>query len=106
MKVKEIKAKNLKTKKFIDDQVSAIRKAVGKGLETYLEKAGGSPLCVSLETAHPAKFPDEIIELLSVTPELPPAMRGIDKRKGEPENLACDYGRFKIYLQDTLRAKD
>ena len=81
--------------------------AVGwKGLETYLEKAGGSPLCVSLETAHPAKFPDEIIELLGVTPELPPAMRDIDKRKGEPENLACDYGRFKIYLQDTLRAKD
>ncbi len=81
--------------------------AVGwKGVEAYLEKTGGSPLCVSLETAHPAKFPDEIIELLGITPELPPAMRGIDKRKGEPENLDCDYGRFKTYLLDTLKAMD
>jgi threonine synthase len=81
--------------------------AVGwKGLELYLEKTGGSSLCVSLETAHPAKFPDEIIDLLGITPELPPAMRGIDKRKGEPENLACDYGLFRTYLQDALRAKD
>ena len=32
MKIKEIKAKNLKTKKFIDEQVSDIRKAVGKGI--------------------------------------------------------------------------
>jgi threonine synthase len=81
--------------------------AVGwKGLELYLEKAGGSPLCVSLETAHPAKFPDEIIELLGITPELPPAMKDIDKRKGEPEKLSCDYGRFKTYLLDNLRAKD
>jgi len=31
MKVKEIKAKNLKTKKFIDEQVSDIRMAVGRG---------------------------------------------------------------------------
>jgi len=81
--------------------------AVGwKGLEAYLEKAGGSPLCVSLETAHPAKFPDEIIEVLGITPDLPSAMRDIDKRKGEPENLACDYSRFRTYLEDTLKAKD
>ena len=33
-------------------------------------------------------------------------MRGIDKRKGEPEKIACDYGRFKTYLQDTLRYRD
>ncbi len=42
--------------------------AVGwKGLESYLAEVGdtGSP-CVSLETAHPAKFPEQIIELLGI----------------------------------------
>jgi len=52
-----------------------------EGLEAYLEKAGLT-LCVSLETAHPAKFPDEIIELLAL-PRVAARMRGIDKRKGE-----------------------
>jgi len=43
MKVKEIKAKNLKTKKFIDDQVSDIRKAVGKGLAISALSAEWTP---------------------------------------------------------------
>ncbi len=81
--------------------------AVGwKGLELYLDKTGSSPLCVSLETAHPAKFPDEIIELLGIRPDLPPGMRGIESRKGEPEHLTCDYGLFRTYLKDTLKTKD
>jgi threonine synthase len=62
--------------------------AVGwKGLENYLEARGDFPLCVCLETAHPAKFPDDIIELLGITPELPQEMKDLDKRTGEP--LEC-----------------
>ena len=56
--------------------------AVGwRGLEIYLEREGDFPLCVSLETAHPAKFPEEIIELLHIAPEIPDSMKGLEKKK-------------------------
>ncbi|MBW2650776.1 MAG: threonine synthase [Deltaproteobacteria bacterium] len=78
--------------------------AVGwRGLEVYLEQCGDFPLCVSLETAHPAKFPDEIVELLGITPEVPDSMKGIDERKGKPLELPADYKIFKEYLTDNLK---
>lgn len=80
--------------------------AVGwRGLETYLEHHGKGLLCVSLETAHPAKFPDEIIALLGITPEIPDSMRGIDDRKGEAVQLPADYTVFEEYLRDNLKSK-
>ncbi|OPY89014.1 MAG: Threonine synthase [Syntrophaceae bacterium PtaU1.Bin231] len=79
--------------------------AVGwKGLEAYRERFGGAKLCVSLETAHPAKFPDEITDLLGIVPELPDSMKDIDRRIGEAPELAADYGTFKRYLTDNLLA--
>ena len=70
--------------------------AVGwRGLEIFLDRFGDFPLCVSLETAHPAKFPDDIISQLKITPELPPSMQGIEARKGEAIELAADYATFK-----------
>jgi threonine synthase len=83
--------------------------AVGwKGLEHYLEACCG-PIedpCVSLETAHPAKFPDEIIELLGIKPEVPRSMKDLDKRTGEPVELPADYGRLRNFLLDTLKGTD
>jgi len=79
--------------------------AVGwKGLETWLERHGDFPLCVVLETAHPAKFPEEIVRILGITPELPPAMKGIEQRTGSPVELPCDYGAFREYLLHDLQA--
>ena len=81
--------------------------AVGwRGLEVYLELFGDSPLCVSLETAHPAKFPDEIRELLAIEPELPQSMKDLDSRSGQPVFLTADYGEVKTYLLNRLRAAD
>jgi len=81
--------------------------AVGwRGLEAYLGQCGDFPLCVALETAHPAKFPDEIRELLGFIPELPQSLKDIDGRTGEPVPLAGDYAEFKKYLQRTLKTKD
>ena len=81
--------------------------AVGwRGLEIYLERFGDYPLCVSLETAHPAKFPDDIITLLKITPEPPPSMQGIDARQGEAIELDADYETFKNYLRQNLKAED
>jgi len=76
-----------------------------RGLEIYLEQHGDFSPCVSLETAHPAKFPDEIIELLGITPELPDSMKDIDKREGDPVELSGDYKMFKEYLQDNLKVE-
>ena len=73
--------------------------AVGwKGLECYLEAYPGDALCVSLETAHPAKFPDEIETLLKIVPDLPPSMQDIDHRRGDALSLPADYNVLKDYL--------
>jgi len=83
--------------------------AVGwKGLEHYLEACCG-PIddpCVCLETAHPAKFPEEIIALLGITPEVPQSMKDLDKRIGEPVELPADYNRLRTFLLDMLKATD
>ena len=81
--------------------------AVGwRGLEAYLARYGEGALCVSLETAHPAKFPDEITDLLGFTTELPESMRGIEKRTGDPVFLSGDYGEFKDFLETHLMIED
>ena len=80
--------------------------AVGwRGLELYLKIYGDKSLCISIETAHPAKFPEEIKELLAITPELPPSMKDIDRRKGKPIKITSDYNSFKDYLTKNLQGK-
>jgi len=79
--------------------------AVGwRGLEDYLEKRGNFPLCISLETAHPAKFPNEINELLDIDPELPQSMKDVDAREGEPVFLDADKDAFRTYLRENLKS--
>ena len=81
--------------------------AVGwKGLETFLEKEGPSgETAVVLETAHPAKFPDEINDLLGITPDLPESLRDLDGRPGSPVELPADYAVLRDYLLGTLRSR-
>ena len=75
--------------------------AVGwAGLQRYLEAEpwpGG--LCVSLETAHPAKFPGEIRAILGFDPPLPPSLEGLESRPEAFERMANDYGAFRERLQ-------
>jgi len=81
--------------------------AVGwRGLEFYLEQFGDFPLCLSLETAHPAKFPAEIKELLGINPELPRGMKDIDERSGQPVLIKADYGELRSYLKRHLKITD
>jgi len=81
--------------------------AVGwKGLEAFLEREkNGADIAVVLETAHPAKFPDEIIELLGITPELPESMKDLDNRSGEPVERPADYAVLREYLLESLRSR-
>ncbi|MEW6746156.1 MAG: threonine synthase [Planctomycetota bacterium] len=76
--------------------------AVGwAGLERYLARpaASGEPLAVSVETAHPAKFPEEIQSLIGIDPEVPPSLRGIEERSESYERLpSLDYAVFRDLL--------
>jgi len=81
--------------------------AVGwAGLEAYFQKTGDSKLAICLETAHPAKFPDEIKSLLGIDPELPDSMKGLAAREGSAVNMARDFAAFKKYLKDNLKIKE
>lgn len=73
--------------------------AVGwKGLEEYLEKEGDGSPAISVETAHPAKFPEEIESLLGIHPPVPPSLRDLESKKGNPIPLDRDYRSFKNFL--------
>jgi threonine synthase len=78
--------------------------AVGwAGLNHFLLKEGKDlpkdQLFISLETAHPAKFPEEINRLLGLEPELPPSLQGIEEREEKFGSMGNVYGEFKEHLR-------
>ncbi len=72
------------------------------GLKRYLEREPAEP-AVSIETAHPAKFPEEIRSLLGIEPELPPSLAGLDTKPEYYETGPADYRWFKDFLQSRLK---
>lgn len=75
--------------------------AVGwAGLERFREAhpALARVTAVSLETAHPAKFPEEVRALTRIDPPLPPSLQGLDGKTEHYRELATDYRAFKDYL--------
>ncbi|HQN31243.1 MAG TPA: threonine synthase [Methanothrix soehngenii] len=74
--------------------------AVGwAGLVRYLKEFGDWSPAVSLETADPAKFPDEIVRLTGVNPSLPPAMASLDEKEENFLNMDGSYASLKDYLK-------
>lgn len=61
------------------------------------EKRDGAP-AVILETAHPAKFPEEIEKNLGFTPDVPPQMVAAEKLCEDYDRMGADYGKFREYL--------
>jgi threonine synthase len=79
--------------------------AVGwAGLQAFLAKEGGvfdrDQLFISLETAHPAKFPEEINRILGFDPELPPSLQGIEDKEERFSTMENNYQAFKQHLQN------
>jgi threonine synthase len=75
--------------------------AVGwAGLERYLEEhqVPEDRLAISLETAHPAKFPDEIEALTGVNPEPPPSLVGLEDRMEDYPVMSTDYEPLRDLL--------
>ena len=72
---------------------AGLAKHLGNLPESQKEK-----LFVVLETAHPAKFPEQIREILDFDPELPPSLKGLEDQEEKYSHLAHDYDAFKKHL--------
>lgn len=70
------------------------------GLTRYLREhpQDADVLTVSLETAHPAKFPEEIRACLGIDPAPPPSLVSLDEKKESYECLPADYAMFRERL--------
>jgi threonine synthase len=81
--------------------------AVGwAGLMEYLrvhpEDDVPNQLFISLETAHPAKFPREIQNILGIDPVLPPSLQGLEEKPEIFGRIDNNYESFKNYLGKTF----
>jgi len=74
-------------------------------LQHYLDETKDTHLAISLETAHPAKFPEDIKSLLKINPELPKSMQQLEGKKENYLTLNNNYNEFKTFLLDNNRKK-
>jgi len=65
-----------------------------------IDDASPEQTSVCIETAHPAKFPGEIKEILNINPQLPAALKGLETKEEKYDVLENDYNMFKKYLCD------
>lgn len=74
--------------------------AVGwAGMEHFIRDEEARGLMVSLETAHPAKFPEEIEQLLAYAPEVPESLSGLEKKEEQQYlQLPNNYDTFRNLL--------
>ncbi|MDP2424418.1 MAG: threonine synthase [Bacteroidales bacterium] len=78
--------------------------AVGwAGLQQYLVscKSDNKDLYIVLETAHPAKFPEQIQGILHFDPDLPASLQGLEEKKEQYGFLSNDYESFREFLMNT-----
>jgi threonine synthase len=72
------------------------------GLQEYLrsnnESHDKNQICISLETAHPAKFREEINNVLNIETELPESLDRIEFRNEEYLSLENNYDLLKRFI--------
>jgi threonine synthase len=71
------------------------------GLERYLAENPSSSPAVSVETAHPAKFPEEIEQLLGFSPDVPSSLAEVERREEQYLTMPADYAVFHKLILDT-----
>ena len=73
--------------------------AVGMcGSETYHRRINGNDICITVETAHPAKFGDIVEPVLGVAPEMPERLEKVQHLEKKAIKMAADFEAFKEYL--------
>lgn len=74
-----------------------------RGLQRYIsdESHEGTEgkVFISLETAHPAKFPDEILRILNFMPVVPPSLNKLAALDEDYLTIENDYNSFKEYIK-------
>jgi threonine synthase len=76
------------------------------GLEAYMKKNADKKLAICLETAHPAKFPEEIQKLLGLKLDVPKSLKDVDSRTGNAVKMTNSYDDFKHYLRKSLKVQE
>ena len=73
-----------------------------RGMQEYsgtgTKNKPGKQLCISLETAHPAKFPDEIRRILNIEPPLPDSLAGLEQKPEHYVSIENNYQLLKDFL--------
>lgn len=70
-----------------------------KGMKDYrLSDHESNSLCISLETAHPAKFSEELLRILNISPLLPASLSGLNEKKEKISYLENNYELLKIFI--------
>jgi threonine synthase len=62
-----------------------------------VEPLGDAPAVV-VETANPAKFPEEVEKVVGWPPDVPPAMAAAIKLPEDFDRMGADYEKFRAYL--------
>ena len=70
-----------------------------RGVLDYLavEPMGDAP-AVILETANPAKFPEEIEKTIGFSPDVPPPMEAMNNMPEDFDRMDANYKKFREYL--------
>jgi threonine synthase len=70
-----------------------------RGFQDWLatEPDGDLPVAI-LETANPAKFPEEIEKTIGFAPDVPPALTAAVRLPEDFDRMGADYGKFREYL--------
>lgn len=66
--------------------------------ESMSSKSKGKQLYISLETAHPAKFPEELISILKIVPPLPQSLSELEEKKEKITSIDNDYNKLKDFI--------
>jgi threonine synthase len=75
-----------------------------RGFQDWLETESLDNLpAVILETANPAKFPEEIEKTIGFAPDVPPAMTTAIQLPEDFDRMGADYGKFRNYLIERHR---
>ncbi|UCG41989.1 MAG: threonine synthase, partial [candidate division WOR-3 bacterium] len=78
--------------------------AVGwAALERYLADGHAPKRAIAIETAHPAKFPEEIHRLLKTEPEMPASLAGLDQKQEQYEDGPNEYKWFREWLRKAFQ---
>jgi threonine synthase len=62
----------------------------------------GKQLFISLETAHPAKFREEVRRIINIEPSIPDSLIGIEDKKENYFSLENNYESFSEFLLKTI----